>query len=374
MRREHLAGLSAFAAVAVHRSFSSAAAQLGLSASAVSHAVRELEARLGLRLLNRSTRSVALTEAGERYLARVAPALEQLAAAADDLDDLQHTPSGTLRINVSRPAYWAVLASRIAAFRQAYPHLTFELVIDDVLADIVASGCDAGIRLGETLQQDMVAVPVSAPLQMVVCAAPAYFARHPRPTTPADLAQHRVHRVSIPGQRDHLRLGTRARRSSDEVRAERAAHSERRNDPAGSREIRGRSGLPDVRHRQRRSRRGFVGASAERLVPTVSRIFSIPPEPSAGARQTACSDRSSARVTAALQQLRRIELSWLVPTETHEHPHTHERLAYEHEHVHDEHHRHDHSKDEGPEPHTHRHKHQPLTHSHATSAGSASSS
>jgi DNA-binding transcriptional LysR family regulator len=199
MRREHLAGLSAFAAVATHRSFTEAAVQLGLSASAVSHAVRELEARLGLRLLNRSTRSVALTEAGERYLARVLPALEQLAVAADDLDELHHTPSGLLRVNISRPAYRTVLAPRIAAFRQAYPQVTMELVVDDLLADIVACGCDAGIRLGETLQRDMVAVPVSPPIEMVVCAAPAYFAEFPRPKTPDDLPHHRCIVFRYPG-------------------------------------------------------------------------------------------------------------------------------------------------------------------------------
>lgn len=191
MRREYLAGVSAFAAVATHKSFTGAAAQLGLSPSAVSHAVRALETRLGLRLLNRSTRSVALTEAGETYLARVTPALEQLAAAADGLDELHNSPAGRLRINLSRPAYWAVLAPRVVAFRHEHPQVELDLVIDDELADIVAEGCDAGIRLGETLQQDMVAVAVSAPLELVVCASPEYFAQHARPLTPADLQQHR---------------------------------------------------------------------------------------------------------------------------------------------------------------------------------------
>jgi DNA-binding transcriptional LysR family regulator len=190
MRREYLAGVSAFAAVATHKSFTGAAAQLGLSPSAVSHAVRELESRLGLRLLNRSTRSVALTEVGETYLARVAPALDQLAAAADGLDELHNRPAGRLRINLSRPAYWAVLAPRVVAFRREHPQVELDLVIDDEFADIVAEGCDAGIRLGETLQQDMVAVAVSAPLELVVCASSEYFARHPRPLTPADLQQH----------------------------------------------------------------------------------------------------------------------------------------------------------------------------------------
>jgi len=199
MRREYLAGVSAFAAVANHKSFTGAAAQLGLSPSAVSHAVRELESRLGLRLLNRTTRSVALTEVGESYLARVAPALDQLAAAADGLDELHNRPAGRLRINLSRPAFWAVLAPRVAAFRREHPQVELELVIDDELADIVARGCDAGIRLGETLQQDMVAVPVSVPLELVVCASPEYFSRHPQPLHPTDLQQHSCLGFRYPG-------------------------------------------------------------------------------------------------------------------------------------------------------------------------------
>jgi DNA-binding transcriptional LysR family regulator len=190
MRRDYLTGLSAFAAVAAQKSFTDAAAQLGISASAVSHAVRELESRLGVRLLNRSTRSVHLTEAGERYLTRVAPALKELAAAADGLEELRDTPAGLLRINLSRPAYAAVLAPRMGAFHRAYPQLQVELVIDEELVDIVAAGCDAGIRLGETLQPDMIAIAVSAPIELVVCATPEYFDRHPRPATPADLTQH----------------------------------------------------------------------------------------------------------------------------------------------------------------------------------------
>jgi len=190
MRRDYLAGLSAFAAVAERKSFTAAAAQLGISSSAVSHAVRDLESRLGMRLLNRSTRSVHLTEAGERYLARVVPALQELAAAADGLDELRETPAGLLRISVSRPAYSAVLAPRLSSFHKMYPRVQVELLVDDTLVDIVASGCDAGIRLGETLHQDMVAIPVSLPLELVVCGSPEYFQRHPTPRAPEDLHRH----------------------------------------------------------------------------------------------------------------------------------------------------------------------------------------
>ena len=190
MRREDLAGLTAFAAVAEKKSFTAAAAQLGISSSAVSHAVRDLEARLGLRLLNRSTRSVNLTEAGERYFARVRPALRELAQAADGLDDLRNTATGLLRINISRPAYDAVLARRLNEFHRLHPQVQIELVVDDALADIVATGCDAGIRLGETLHQDMVAIPVSAPLELVICGSREYFERHPIPAAPSDLRGH----------------------------------------------------------------------------------------------------------------------------------------------------------------------------------------
>ena len=190
MRRDYLAGLTAFAAVAEKKSFTAAAAQLGISSSAVSHAVRDLEARLGVRLLNRSTRSVNLTEAGERYFARVMPALKELARAADGLDELRDNAAGLLRINLSRPAYDAVLAGRLADFHRLHPKVELELVIDDTLTDIVAAGCDAGIRLGETLQHDMVAVPVSKPLELVICGSREYFEQHPIPRAPSDLREH----------------------------------------------------------------------------------------------------------------------------------------------------------------------------------------
>ncbi|MEO3432966.1 LysR substrate-binding domain-containing protein [Inquilinus sp. CAU 1745] len=190
MRRDQLTGIGAFAAVAERRSFTAAAAALGVSPSALSHAVRALEERLGIRLLDRSTRSVGLTEAGERYLARVRPALDELATAAEELDELRDTPSGVLRLDVSRPAYFSVLSPRLAAFRAAYPDIRLELTLADSLSDIVANGCDAGIRLGETLQQDMVAVRIGEGLETVIAAAPAYFAGRPKPLRPEDLAGH----------------------------------------------------------------------------------------------------------------------------------------------------------------------------------------
>ena len=190
MRREYLTGLTAFVAVAEKKSFTAAAAQLGISSSAVSHAVRDLEVRLGLRLLNRSTRSVSLTEAGERYFTRLVPALRELAEAADGLDEPRDTAKGLLRINLSRPAYGAVLAGRLSEFHRLHPEVQIELVVDDTLTDIVAAGCDAGIRLGETLQKDMVAIPISPPLKLVICGSREYFRRRPVPRKPADLRDH----------------------------------------------------------------------------------------------------------------------------------------------------------------------------------------
>ncbi|HEX6996221.1 MAG TPA: LysR family transcriptional regulator [Gammaproteobacteria bacterium] len=190
MRRDYLAGLTAFAAVAEKKSFTAAAAQLGISSSAVSHAVRDLESRLGLRLLNRSTRSVNLTEAGERYFARVMPALRELTQAADGLDELRDSATGLLRINLSRPAYDAILAGRVNEFHRRHPQVQLELVVDDTLTDIVAAGCDAGIRLGETLQKDMVAIPVSEPLELVICGSREYFGQHAIPRAPSDLREH----------------------------------------------------------------------------------------------------------------------------------------------------------------------------------------
>jgi DNA-binding transcriptional LysR family regulator len=190
MRRDRLAGVTAFVAVARAGGFTPAAARLGVSVSAVSHAVRDLEQRLGIRLLNRSTRSVGLTEAGQRYLARVRPALEELEAAEEGLSELRDEARGLLRIDISRPAYLSVLAPRLARFREAHPGIELELVVADTLSDIVADGCDAGIRLGESLEQDMIAIPVSGELHTVIAASPAYFARHPPPADPAGLAGH----------------------------------------------------------------------------------------------------------------------------------------------------------------------------------------
>jgi DNA-binding transcriptional LysR family regulator len=193
-----LAHLQAFATVARLRSFRAAAQALGVSPSALSHTLRELENRLGVRLLNRTTRSVAPSEAGAQLLARLAPALQDIDGALDALNDFRSTPLGTLRINAPRAAAEWVVAPLLAGFLAANPGMHCELVANDALVDIVSEGFDAGVRFGESLQQDMVAVPIGPPQRMIVVAAPDYLARHGTPQSPRDLPQHECIRLRFP--------------------------------------------------------------------------------------------------------------------------------------------------------------------------------
>ena len=182
--------LTAFAAVARLRSFRRAAVERGVSASALSHALRALEERLGVRLLNRTTRSVTPTQAGQQLLARLEPAMREITDALLDLSTLQHEPAGTLRLNVPRPAARLLLAPMLARFVARYPRVQVEVVSDDGMIDIVRDGFDAGIRFGEHVAADMIAVPVGAPQPFVVVASPAYLAMHGAPGTPRDLLAH----------------------------------------------------------------------------------------------------------------------------------------------------------------------------------------
>lgn len=188
--KDDLSGLDVLLRVAQRRSFSAAAADLKVSPSAVSQTVSALEDRLGVRLLARTTRRVGLTEAGERLVTRLGPALNEVRAALEDLDSLRDAPRGVLRLNLPRFAYERLIEPRLGQFLEAYPELQLDLVLDDSLADIVGSGCDAGIRLGEMLDQEMVAVPVTGKQRMAVVGAPDYFARRGRPKHPRDLLEH----------------------------------------------------------------------------------------------------------------------------------------------------------------------------------------
>ncbi|KQO65397.1 LysR family transcriptional regulator [Methylobacterium sp. Leaf88] len=190
MRRGTLDDLAAFAAVARTCSFTRAAAELGLSPSALSHAVRGLEERLGVRLLARTTRSVAPTPAGERLVRSLAPALAEIEGGLAALADWRGAPSGALRLTTFSSAARRVLEPTLPRFLLDHPAVSVEVVIDDRLADIVADRFDAGIRFGESVERDMVAVRLGPDLRTVVVGTPAYFARHPRPETPADLDAH----------------------------------------------------------------------------------------------------------------------------------------------------------------------------------------
>jgi len=190
MRREELVDLNAFATVAEELSFTRAAARLGTSQSALSHTINRLEARVGVRLLTRTTRNVAPTEAGERMLRTLGPALGAIAEALASASELRERPAGTIRITTSEHAAHAVLWPALEKLLPTYPDVHVELVIDSGFTDIVAERFDAGVRLGESIAKDMVAVRIGPDVRMAVVGSPAYFARNPRPRTPQDLAQH----------------------------------------------------------------------------------------------------------------------------------------------------------------------------------------
>lgn len=198
MPRPSLPDLTAFQVIATHRSFRKAATELGVSASALSHTMRGLEEQLGVRLLHRTTRSVALTEAGQALLARLQPALWEIQDALDSVNAFRETPRGTLRLNVPSDAARFLLAPKLAGFLATYPDVQLELISDDHLLDIVAHGFDAGIRCQETLPQDMVAIPFGQNQRFVVVASPAFCAQYGVPQTPPELMQFACIRRRFP--------------------------------------------------------------------------------------------------------------------------------------------------------------------------------
>jgi DNA-binding transcriptional LysR family regulator len=198
--RHDLIAIEAFIAVARDLSFTSAAARLGLAPSSLSRTIRDLEESLGVRLLTRTTRSVSLTDAGQRLLAKARPRLEEIAAELAALSDLRDWPSGLVRITCSEQAADRVLWPRLRTVLKDYPDITVELFIDHSFTDIAAERFDAGVRLGESLEKDMIAVRISPDARLVPVASPAYFAAHPIPQHPQDLTAHRC---------INLRLATR---------------------------------------------------------------------------------------------------------------------------------------------------------------------
>lgn len=190
--------LSAFAAVAREKSFTRAAAKLGVSPSSLSQTIRNLEERLRLRLLTRTTRSVATTEAGERLLRTVAPRLEEIENEVAALGELRDKPSGTLRITAGEHPAVTVLQPALRRILPDHPDLRVEITIDYGLTDIVAEGYDAGVRMGEQVARDMIAARIGPDLRMAVVASPGYFERNPRPQTPQDLAAHNCINMRLP--------------------------------------------------------------------------------------------------------------------------------------------------------------------------------
>lgn len=198
MQGENFNNLSAFVVVARERSFTKAAAKLGVSQSALSQTIKGLEVRLGLQLLTRTTRSVSPTEAGERLLQSVAPRFEDIERDISALSALREKPAGLIRITAGEHPAVTVLQPALAKFLPDYPDIQVEIIVDHGLTDIAAEGYDAGVRLGEQVAKDMIAVPIGSEMRMAVVGAPAYFARYPKPVTPQELTQHNCINFRLP--------------------------------------------------------------------------------------------------------------------------------------------------------------------------------
>src|SRR3954451_5812286 len=198
MQRGILDDLLAFVAVGQERSFTKAAAKLGVSQSALSHTIRGLEERLGVRLLTRTTRSVSPTEAGERLLRTLAPRLDEIDAELASIAELREKPAGTVRITATEFAIDTVLLPKLAKLLRDYPDIKVEMIVDYGLTDIVAQQYDAGVRSGEQVAKDMIAVRIGPDMRMAVVGAPSYFRAHPEPKTPQDLIGHNCINLRLP--------------------------------------------------------------------------------------------------------------------------------------------------------------------------------
>ena len=191
MKRDDLYDLAAFAVVAEQGSFTRAAAELGMSQSALSHAIKALEERLGVRLLSRTTRSVSTTEAGETLLRSLRPALEEITLGVAAVGALRGKPSGTVRITATKHAVSSVVMPVLPGFLASRPDIRIDMIVDDNLTNIVADRIDAGIRFGDIVEKDMIAVRIGPDIRMAIVGAPSYFADHPVPRTPRELSGHR---------------------------------------------------------------------------------------------------------------------------------------------------------------------------------------
>ncbi|WP_425437262.1 LysR family transcriptional regulator [Novosphingobium guangzhouense] len=198
MRRDEMADMTAFLMVAEERSFTRAAVRLGMSQSSLSQIIRKLEARLGLRLLSRTTRSVAPTEAGDRLIATLAPMMRDMDAAIASLSDLRDKPSGTIRITTVEHAAKVVLLPAMERLLPSHPDIMIEITVDYGMTDIVADRFDAGVRLGGEIAKDMIAVRISADVPMAIVGAPSYFEARGRPNSPSELVEHRAINLRLP--------------------------------------------------------------------------------------------------------------------------------------------------------------------------------
>src|SRR5918994_916632 len=198
MQRGRLDDLRAFVAVARERSFTNAAAKLGVSQSALSHTIRELEERLGVRLLSRTTRSVSPTEAGERLLHNIGPRFDEIEAEVAAVSELREKPAGTIRITATENATETILVPKLAPLLREYPDIKVEIVIDYGLTDIVAQQYDAGVRSGEQVAKNMIAVRIGPDMRMAVVGAPSYFRRYGEPKAPQDLINHNCMNLRLP--------------------------------------------------------------------------------------------------------------------------------------------------------------------------------
>jgi DNA-binding transcriptional LysR family regulator len=219
MPRAGLVELNAVAAVAAHKSFRGASAELGMSPSALSHAIATLEKRMGVRLFHRTTRSVALSEAGEQFLARVRPALREISEAMEAVNEFRDSPRGTLRINAPEGAARLVLLPKVLGLVARHPEIHVEVATNDRFVDIVAEGFDAGVRFRDSVPEDMVAVPCTPDVRFAVVGAPRYFKTHPVPKVPADLLAHACIRRRWPGGAIfRWQLGKRGEETAIDVR------------------------------------------------------------------------------------------------------------------------------------------------------------
>jgi DNA-binding transcriptional LysR family regulator len=198
MQRGNLDDLSAFLAVARNRSFTKAAQKLGISQSALSHTISELEARLGVRLLTRTTRSVSPTEAGERLFDSIGPHVEEIEAALEAVSELRDRPAGTIRITATENAADSLLVPKLTSLLREYPDIKLEIIIDYGLTNIVAERCDAGVRSGEQVAKDMIAVRIGPDMRMAVVGSPSYFEGRSEPQTPQELIGHNCINLRLP--------------------------------------------------------------------------------------------------------------------------------------------------------------------------------